>query len=201
MRRYYRVDIRELSDPAKDESVLCGLPQERREKCLRYQIESDRKRCLGAGKIIQRILKEYGDGENVRTAPNGKPEADGVFFNVSHSGNYVIGVVADSPIGCDIEKMKKAPIVVADHYFTQSEQKYIKAQADQELAFWKLWTLKESYVKMTGEGLSVPLNQFELVFEQDVELYRENQRQHCVLTHMVFDGYSIAVCEEVNGYA
>ena len=58
MERFYKIHINTLPDPAMDISSMEGLPQERREKCLRYKMEADRKRCLGAGKLIQQILQE-----------------------------------------------------------------------------------------------------------------------------------------------
>lgn len=56
-----------------------------------------------------------------------------------------------------------APLEVAEHYFYHSELAYIKAAKNKDKAFFTLWTLKESYMKMTGRGMSLPLDSFEVV--------------------------------------
>ena len=195
MKQMYQIDIRTLPDPLQDPLSLEGLPQGRREKCLRYKIEADRKRCLGAGKIIQQILEEAGCTAGVRFGVNGKPEADGVYFNVSHSGDYVIGVAGDAPIGCDIEKMREVPPRVAERSFSDAEQHYIASQRDERVAFWKLWTLKESYMKMTGEGMRLPIHSFEMRCDDEIAVYRGNKEQPCEFQHFVLDGYSLAICQ------
>lgn len=194
MERFYKIHIQTLSDPAMDISSMEGLPRERREKCLRYKMEADRKRCLGAGKLIQQILQDHHCTSEISYGTNGKPEAEGVHFSIAHSGDYVIGVASDVPIGCDIEKMKDSPVRVAKRYFTPAEQTYLDACEDRGSAFWKLWTLKESYVKMTGEGLSLPLDQFEIDLTPDITLKRQDKIQKCTLKHMMFDGYCVGIC-------
>ena len=64
----------------------------------------DRKRSLAAGLIIQKILNENGLLEDsLKYSENGKPLADNL-FNISHAGDYVVGVSSDREVGCDIEK-------------------------------------------------------------------------------------------------
>ena len=87
----------------------------------------DRKRSLGAGIIIRKILNENGLCEDcLKYSENGKPVADNVFFNISHGGDYVVGVASDCEIGCDIEKNGNAPLEVAERYFYLSELEYIE---------------------------------------------------------------------------
>ena len=74
-----------------------------------------------------------------------------------------MGVLSDCEVGCDIEKNANAPLEVAEHYFYHSELAYIKAAKNKDKAFFTLWTLKESYMKMTGRGMSLPLDSFEVV--------------------------------------
>ncbi len=195
MEHFYLLDIRLLPDPAQDPASLEGLSEQRRNKCLWYLFPDDRKRALGAGRIIQRILQDTGcSAASITVGKNGKPEVDGCYFNVSHSGHYVIGVTSDAPIGCDIEEMSTPLLETAEHYFYRSERDYISMHEDKALAFWQLWTLKESYMKMTGEGMTLPLDQFEVVINDPIELYRNHMRQDCTLRHMVYDRHSIAIC-------
>ncbi len=74
----------------------------------------DRKRSLGAGIIIRKILDENGLTEScLRYSDNEKPVVDGLFFNVSHADD--VGVLSDCEVGCDIEKNANAPLEVADN--------------------------------------------------------------------------------------
>ena len=96
------------------------------------------------GSCIRKILDENGLTEScLRYSDNEKPVVDGLFFNVSHAGDYVVGVLSDCEVGCDIEKNANAPLEVAEHYFYHSELAYIKAAKNKDKAFFTLWTLKE----------------------------------------------------------
>ncbi len=196
MEKFYIRDIRTLSDPKEKPSVMEGLPFLRQEKSLRYLQAEDRKRSLAAGMIIEDILRDFGCSGTLKEGLNGKPEIDGIYFNVSHSGEYVIGVVSDTPVGCDIEKMGKAPLEIADRYFYDSEKDYIMNHKDKDYAFWQMWTLKESYMKMTGEGMQLKLDRFRIVAGDDISVYREDIKQDCIFRHFTRDGYSISICKK-----
>ena len=164
MMKLYRININNLDDPLENEEFFNQVNEERQKKVIRYRMPDDRKRSLGAGIIIKHILNENGIFENsLNYSENGKPVADGLFFNVSHSGNYVVGVVSDCEVGCDIEKVSNAPMKVAHHYFSPAESEYINSEPDKDRAFFTIWTLKESYMKMTGQGLSLALDSFEIL--------------------------------------
>lgn len=123
-----------------------------------------RKRSVGAGIIINKILDENGLSEScLKYSENGKPVADNLFFNVSHAGDYVVGVSSDCEVGCDIEKIVNAPLKIAEQYFNEGEERYIKSACDPDKAFFTLWTLKESYMKMTGKGMRLSLDSFEII--------------------------------------
>lgn len=140
-----------------------GLPQERQERIERIRHEKDRYRCLGAGLLIAYGLCQEGIGREKQVfcrGENGKPglvEAQGISFNASHAGDYVVAAVADCEIGIDLECRRRVHASSVRKCCTRKEQEWLKAQADRELAFLRLWTMKESYLKWTGEGLRIPL--------------------------------------------
>ncbi|XBX04669.1 4'-phosphopantetheinyl transferase superfamily protein [Enterocloster clostridioformis] len=86
-----------------------------------------------------------------------------VSFNISHSNQMVACAVGKRPLGIDVEYKKQIEYrPLADHFFHKNELEYINkvdpgAGLDQ---FYKLWTLKESYIKCTGDGLSKELDSF-----------------------------------------
>ena len=166
---------------------------------MRYHMSDDRKRSLAAGIIIKHILNENGLSENsLSCSENGKPLADGLFFNVSHSGDYVVGVVSDCEVGCDIEKISSAPMKVAQHYFSPGESEYINSEPDKDRAFFTIWTLKESYMKMTGQGLSLALDSFEILKTVNGFTLGKTPERQCFFRTLEFDGYIFSVSNETD---
>ena len=181
----------------QNESLLEQVGPERRKKVIRYLQPDDRKRSLGAGIMIRKILNGNGLSESsLKYSENGKPVADHLHFNISHAGDYVVGVVSDDEVGCDIERNVNAPLEIAEHYFHSTEREYIEAASDPGKAFFTLWTLKESYMKMTGRGMSLPLDSFEVVPTADGFVLGKSSERPCFFETMEFDGYIFSVSSE-----
>jgi len=107
--------------------------------------------------------------------PHGKPFLPGfpgLHFNISHSGCYIACAVAPVPVGIDVQMIALPKNDVAGRYFTTREQQYIAQGDNFALRFCRVWTMKESYLKRTGQGLSIPLDSFD-VLEQPQGLFRE----------------------------
>ncbi len=197
--KLYRIHITHMDDPLQNQRLLELVSPKRREKVIRYRMPDDRKRSLGAGIILREILRENGLNESdLRYSENEKPVADSVFFNVSHAGDYVVGVSSDCEVGCDIEKIRKAPIEIAQRHFRATESAYIDASTDRDKAFFTLWTLKESYMKMTGKGMSLPLDAFEIVCTTDGFVLGKSPEKPCFFKNLEFDGHIFSVSNETD---
>ena len=197
--KLYRINIRNLNDPLQDKKLLELVDERRRKKVIRYLQPDDRKRSLGAGIIIRKILNENGFSESdLKYSENEKPIVDGLFFNVSHAGDYVVGVSSDCEVGCDIEKNSEAPLEIAEHYFYSTELEYIRAAKDKNKAFFTLWTLKESYMKMTGKGMSLALDAFEVLPAEEGFVLGKSSEKNCFFKTMEFDGYIFSVSSETE---
>lgn len=188
-----------LPDPGKCPAALEGLGEQRREKTLRCRLEKDRKLSLGAGLLLRDILARHGRKiTEVYTGPHGKPLTDGLYFNLSHSGERVLLAVSDREIGCDIEREEEKLSFPAGHFFCRGEQEYLSGipMGDERArAFFRLWTIKESYLKMTGEGMALPMDRFEVRFcGEDTAIYREGRRESCFLRNYTLGRYQISVC-------
>jgi 4'-phosphopantetheinyl transferase len=85
-------------------------------------------------------------------------------FNVSHTDTLVVMVLASGcEVGIDVEcTQRPAPLDVAQRFFSRTESADLAGLPPQHQAarFWDLWTLKESYIKARGMGLSLPLDAF-----------------------------------------
>lgn len=203
----YAVDITNLPDPLETPEIMGRLPQIRKQKILKCKQSEARKQSLGAGLLLGDILKERGLSDSkVRFGLNGKPEIEGICFNLSHSKNMVIGAVGEKSVGCDIEQISKAPEKVAGRFFGENEIEYLNriSEDKRNKEFYRLWTMKESYIKMTGEGMRLPLHQFELHFGEHVQIYRDELVQNCFIKEyelFVDEQYYISVCAEEDSFS
>ena len=206
----YIADISGLSDPKDKPELLQGLPEERILKIQSQKQVEKRKQSFGAGLLLREALLRHGfSGESVYIGPNGKPMADNICFNISHSGKMIVCAVSDKPVGCDVEEVKPVPEGIVTHFFSDGERRYLqefRGKAYQE-AFFRLWTMKESYAKMTGEGMSSLLGSFEVLCgdssltKEGPRVLREGSVQSCVFQEYHVPGYQIAVCAEEAEFA
>lgn len=113
-----------------------------KEKALRYANEIDQIRSL-----LSSYLKNQLSREELLKNENGKPYfANGPYFNISHSGKYVLMVVSTAEIGVDIEEIKNKDMSSLIRIFNEAEAKMIKEHSD----FYYLWCAKESLIKCMG---------------------------------------------------
>lgn len=195
----YATNISNLPDPKEMPQMMESLSQERREKTLRYRFEDKRKQSLGAGLLLEHVLQLYGKySRDIRFGENGKPELDNFFFNLSHAGDYVICAVGDKPVGCDVEEITKEPKHMAEKFFCKSENEHLNQLegAERVNEFFRIWTMKESYMKMTGEGMRLALDRVEFVLEKTVKVYRDRELCFCEIKEYEIPGYKCTVCSE-----
>ena len=90
-----------------------------------------------------------------------------VRFNVTHSGGIaLLAFTRGREIGVDVEQVRHDfdPGAIARRYFSAHEQNQLADLPAEEKvdAFFRCWTRKEAYIKATGDGLSLPLSQFDV---------------------------------------
>jgi 4'-phosphopantetheinyl transferase len=169
----------DLSAPISDVRLLS---RDEHERAARFHFEMDRRHFKAARSALRIVLGRYlnlppGSLEFGQTE-YGKPfltnpDAAGVLFNLSHSGEVaVIAVAREREVGVDVEFMRAdfATNDVAEHFFSVAEI-YTLSGLEPQLrtqAFFNCWTRKEAYVKARGEGLSMPLDVFDVSLAPDV---------------------------------
>ena len=96
--------------------------------------------------------------------PFGKPFAKRIptcEFSISHTEGLIVGIWHEEPIGIDVEKVRPIDYeAISRHYFAHDELEYIRNTthpAERLRRFYSLWTMKESAIKSTGQGMSGPL--------------------------------------------
>lgn len=151
------------------------LYPERKSRVLAFRRKEPAYVSVVAGLLLQELVEKqlgiHPDELVLEKNENGKPwikDHPEFYFNISHAGDYVVLAYGDVPLGVDIEQIRgKDNLRVAGRCFTGREYAYVSGQkeADDSLSaerFFYLWTMKESYLKLTGDGISVPLNSFEV---------------------------------------
>jgi 4'-phosphopantetheinyl transferase len=127
--------------------------------------------------LLARFLKCKPGDIAFRFGPRGKPmlQSDSqIHFNMAHSGSLALyAITADCEIGVDVEELRDIPEIeqVASRYFSKPEAAQllsIRSELAARDAFFRCWTRKEAYIKAVGDGLYLPLDQFQVTLESDV---------------------------------
>jgi 4'-phosphopantetheinyl transferase len=149
-----------------------------RERAVRFRFERHR-RVYTAAQALKRLMLTAAVGDTVaptawafETGVQRKPHVaggTGPQFNLSHCDGLVACAVSHVvEIGIDVENLdRQAPLYLACTHFAGSERAWLRdlPAALRPMGFYKLWTLKEAYIKATGLGLSQPLDAFAFAFE------------------------------------
>lgn len=154
-------------------------------------------------KIINNKFNVNIENVNINYNKYGKPYLSSfksIKFNISHSGKYIVYAFDDDEVGIDIEQIKKINYQnICKRFFHKKENNYIKSfkKNKQLYNFYKIWTIKESYVKCIGKGLSIPLNSFysKVKNEDEIEIvHNDFTTKYGVRIINLDNEYIIAVC-------
>lgn len=165
MLKIYIADCTPLQEQVLFEKKMILAGEERRRRILSFQSKADQRRALAATLLLRAALETEGisyENSSFSKRANGKPCLCGgeLYFNLSHAGERAMCVVADCEVGADIESLARFEGLdqraqrIARRCLTQEEQKWLENAKNFSEELIRLWTKKESYVKLTGEGLS-----------------------------------------------
>lgn len=150
------------------------LSDDERDRASRFRVEPARSAFVLTRSALRLLLAGYLDEppHQIRFGftDYGKPFLDGgseLHFNVSHTdGLALLAFARKRRIGIDVEKIRPQPdaLRLAHRFFSQSERAELEDLDAEELAsgFFRCWSRKEAYIKARGEGLSIPLHQFDM---------------------------------------
>ena len=135
----------------------------RRKSIHAYLRDGDKARCLVSGLLLRRICGIIEDSQLIYGG-NGKPylKNSTMHFNISHSDDYVVLATSNREIGVDIEKITSFEDKVAFRCLTKQEREWMVHEGGNE-AFFRLWTAKESVMKASGLGFSLPPETFSVL--------------------------------------
>lgn len=119
--------------------------------------EQKKKVNIDNNKLVEYYLLDYYIRNNnlnssiseIKYSINGKPYLNNINFSIANKDNITVLGVSHSKIGVDIEKITNYSNTILNYFFTEEEKSNILNNYD----FFKVYTLKESYVKMLDLSL------------------------------------------------
>jgi len=208
-----------ISDPALLQTYQSLLSEKERKQQQQFHFAKDRHRYLITRALARTVLSRYTSvpAEQLVFASNefGKPHIandlvmnNAISFNITHADNLIlISITRDCALGIDTENSQNREVSsdLAEYSFAADEAADFLAQPieRQQQRFFEFWTLKESYIKARGMGLSIPLKQFSfrMPHQQAME-FTIDALQNDVPNRWRFwqfrlaDDYLVAVCAE-----
>ncbi|WP_340392666.1 4'-phosphopantetheinyl transferase superfamily protein [Paenibacillus sp. FSL E2-0190] len=191
--------------------LISTLPAEKQKRINRFVRKEDGIRTLAA-EILSRLLicrrlSIKNSAIELEYNHYGKPLIKGnmnLYFNNSHSGEWVVSAISDTPVGTDVERISEINIGIAERFFSPCEFNDLmqKEGEDRLKYFFDLWTLKESYIKAIGIGLSLPLSSFTISLKGDKVLINTQNELNCFFfrQYIIDSGYRLALCSAYDRF-
>lgn len=183
-----KVFIKSIKNIDKIDEFKKILDNDTKEKIEKIKKFEDQKRAIVSKLLLTDILKINGYSfKDVVYNEYGKPylRNNELYFNISHSGDYVVCAISKYEIGIDIQQIKKINDLIVQKKFTKDEQKYVF----DDLSFTRVWTLKESYIKAIGKGLYQKLDEVETIKNSQFSKIGNYQFQSIII-----DNYCLSIC-------
>ena len=170
------------------EMLLELLPTQFHERALRYRKEEDVFNfILGRLMLIEALVffdLPISNVTQLTYTENGQPLIEGIYFNISHSGTYVVCAVAKKEaIGIDIEVIRPIEIEHLRKPFTEKEWNIIVKSPNVAQQLLDLWTKKEAVLKLYGAGIGA-VEKVDLVSDAKA-IFDQNNK--CTLETIIFD--------------
>lgn len=210
--KVYLADVRPLLSDRVYEQVIHLVPESRREKADALQGRRAKAASLAAGFLAKYALRQLGFSDREVCYPKaGQPVVKGdppLFLSLSHSGDYAACTVSAVPVGVDIQEIRPVRFGVLRHFFEEDQCREFKRQCrlsdgadmltgDSLLLFMRYWAVKESYMKLTGQGMRMGFQNLSLNFQnQSVWEIAHPERPARFLELKAPDGYVLAICQE-----
>ena len=214
MIKTYIMDVRQLESESAFDTVLQAVSPYRRQKIALLKHKKDKNRSLGAALSLNAALKDYGLEERSMEydlEKQGKPVFryyPEIHFSLSHSGDFAICSIGEMESGSDIEWVRSGKARLAERFFAEEELAWIRkadSAEEQEDRMFRIWTMKESFLKVTGFGMSLPLKEFAVVMDDEGAIFLRHHvnektyfmKEYTMPEYSVEDTrYKVSVCSE-----
>lgn len=169
---------------------LYNLVSDKRKEQINKDKSSISKICHLASGLLYRFALGNNYEELIKINEHGKPYAEnGIYFNVSHSGDYAALYIGENECGIDIERIEEKRITLSSKVFIDKELTWIDNNKER---FFHAWTRKESISKAIGMGFSYSFKNIDVL--DDCFVFDDKKRFFTSTTS--FDNHIISVSEE-----
>ena len=186
--KYILKNINDYNDEQLKEfyKKISESKKEKIDKLINYD---DKKRSI----IGEILLSELLENKSYDYTYNeyGKPfiKDSNIFYNISHSYDYIACVISEKQIGIDIEMIREVPLNTINQFATEKEKEYISNSNER---LFQIYTLKEAYFKMLGTNLN---NIFDVEFIINGNTIESNKDDINII-QFKHDNYIISIIEE-----
>lgn len=174
---------------------------QKKEKIDKLKNIDDKKRSLLGEHCLVKLLKEYYNINYKKisfyTNEYGKPyiQNNNIFFNISHSNDYVIVAISSKEIGVDIEKIRDTNLNTINQFATPKEKEYVLSSDNNCYSkLFEIYTLKEAYIKMKGKNMNEVKN-IEFEIKNNLAICSDSSI-NTFLFNNIKKGYIISICEK-----
>src|SRR5699024_9990539 len=213
MLKVYAVKIPEDISDEDYQTLLSFTSFEKREKIKKIKHMQSQYQTLIGDIVIRLIIlknKLRQTNEEIEIEHNrfGKPglkNEKSFMYNISHSSEWVVCAISSYKVGIHIEYKKPIELKYFEKVFSPEELNDIRSKntSKQQEYFYDLWTLKESYIKMIGEGFSYPVSTFTVKKNSivDIQLINSiNSRIPYFTQYNIDRNYTLSVCAEKENF-
>ncbi len=162
----YYLKITEFLDNIDEIALLQKLSIKEQELILPIKNSMQKHIRLYSHLLKRIVLTEYLDIDNklleFGESIYGKPylvNFPNIYFNISQSEGITALVISDLPVGIDCEKIILKNNLTLTHFLTADELEYCSSPSK----FYEIWTKKEAYSKLKGDGLNMPFSSFSVI--------------------------------------
>ena len=157
-----------LDDPELSVRLTAGISEARRAKYNALSAPKDRALSLAASLALDCVLHTAAgmrekDGA-VTYSQLGAPTLSGKYISLSHSGMLAGAALSTAPCGLDIEQPRYLPhkrmLALSERFFSENDAETVRTADSIADAFFRIWTCREAFMKLTGNGFSMPRDSF-----------------------------------------
>ena len=168
----------------------CMVPCNAKINFYLKQIQNAKKNSeLFSRNILGSYLKVNGNEINILRTNYGKPflaDFPEIHYNIAHSENFIVGVIAEESVGIDIERIRIINKLIVDSIYTKNEKQYISSKKNEVgIRSTKIWTMKEAYLKMLGSGFTLPHKKFDVLALKNKSIF---------FTSMIYEDQIFTIC-------
>lgn len=179
----------------------------RRERIGELKRKKDRIQSIGAGLLLrysflkEGYTKEQWENVTIQCAPSGKPKIvqyPEFCYSLSHSGDWVICGVYSKELGADIQEMRPWKEQIARRFFAAEEYERIMQteSTKRQKLFYKMWAAKESYGKLTGDGIGKGISQYLTSHDFEKVTDTECHVSARIKLYETIPDYMVCICAE-----